>query len=210
MEDQHGELRFPSPQQLAEAFLWEEERKVNKSGCIELSGNAYPVPEHLVGQKVSVRFDPFDMEKVRVYHKDALVDIVQPQELVSHTHRKALPRRVEKPVPLESSKRWREQLAGDFQQKVLASREHPPAGRHAEGLTRTEFAGLLVELLAGRTLTPRESTLVADFFLRYAPLTTTLVRSAVQDATESKGTALHLRFYLEAIRSVRSGNKGGV
>ncbi len=139
------------------------------------------------------------------------MDAVQPQQLVSHTHRKALPRRVEKPIPLESSKRWRDQLSGDFHNKVMAGIEQSATGsvRHKEGLTRSEFAALMPEVLNGRPLTSQENALVADFYLRYAPLTRSLVRSALLAAVEAKGTRLHLRFYLEAIRTARGNDNGG-
>jgi putative transposase len=210
-EEAETPLRWPDPATLIEAFLWEEERGVDKTGCVHLAGNSYPVAEHLASQKVSVRFDPFDMSKIRVYHKGVFVEAAQPQQLVSHTHRKALPRRVEKPVPLESSKRWRDQVSGDFRQKAMASMERGAAGpaRQHEGLTRAEFAALIPEVLNGRSLTSQETTLVVDFYLRYSPLIRTLVRSALLAAIEAKGTRLHLRFYLEAIRTARNSETGG-
>ena len=38
--------------ELTEIFLWEETRKVDKTGCVRLSGNIYEVDVELSGQKV--------------------------------------------------------------------------------------------------------------------------------------------------------------
>lgn len=40
---------------LRNAFYWEEERKVDKTGCISFQGNKYEVEQELVGEKVTIR-----------------------------------------------------------------------------------------------------------------------------------------------------------
>ena len=67
------QAEWPEPAAVVDLFLWEETRKVDKSGCVRMDGNAYPVVEYLVNQKVSVRFDPFDLSSIRVHHKGKLV-----------------------------------------------------------------------------------------------------------------------------------------
>ncbi|TWK65637.1 Mu transposase C-terminal domain-containing protein [Bacillus licheniformis] len=52
---------------LKNAFYWEEERKVDKTGCISFQGNKYEVESQLVGQQVTVRFNPNDLEKLEVW-----------------------------------------------------------------------------------------------------------------------------------------------
>jgi hypothetical protein len=56
-------IRFLDPEQIAEAFLRVEQRKVDKSGCISFAGKKYEL-EHgleLIGQKVEVVYDPADI-----------------------------------------------------------------------------------------------------------------------------------------------------
>lgn len=202
--------RWPEPGVLAEAFLWEETRQVDRTGCVALEGNEYPVPEHLVGQEVSLRFDPFDLSVVRVYHRSLYVDTVAPRTLTSQTFRKALPRRLEKPAPLESSQLFREQLARDWRNKHRALAEQStPRDPGTDCLTASQFSQLLAERLAGRLLTSDEQSSADDFFLRYAPLQRHLVELALHTAVEEKGVHRHLRFYLEAVRATRLGRKGG-
>lgn len=64
--------------ELMEIFLWEEERTVDKTGCISLDGNIFEVDLELVKQKILLRFDPFDLSTIQVWFngkrfKDAVV-----------------------------------------------------------------------------------------------------------------------------------------
>jgi transposase InsO family protein len=201
------QVEWIDPASLVDIFLWEEVRKVDKSGCVHIEGNAYPVAEHLVNQKVSVRFDPFDLSTARIYSKGRLVCTATPQTLVSHTYRKAQPRRPERPGPLDSATLYRKQLSEGYRQEVSAvlSQGRPPK-HDTDCLTRPELAAVFVEML-GRSLTVQEGTMVADFFVKYAPFPSRMVRSALQFALEDKGTDRHLRFYLDAVKQARRGGE---
>jgi len=45
-----------------------EKRKVDKTGCIKVAGNLYEVDLELVGQKVLLRYDPFDLSSIQVWY----------------------------------------------------------------------------------------------------------------------------------------------
>lgn len=60
-------LRFASPEELRDAFLWEESRKIDKVGCIKLNGLRFDVGPDLVGRKVDVRFDPLNLDAVEIW-----------------------------------------------------------------------------------------------------------------------------------------------
>ncbi len=201
-----AQVRWPDAAQLGDIFLWEETRQVDKAGCIEVSGNTYPVAENLVGQKVDVRFDPFDLSRVRIFYRGQFVQAASPQELVSHTFRKALPRRIEYPAPLESATTYRKQLSEGYRQEVDATLQRLQLGSDAY-LTRPEFAAVLVTIL-GRNLTVADGAATADFFARYAPLNRILVESALRRAVEDKGAQRHLRYYLDAVKAARLGKEG--
>lgn len=53
-------LRFATQEELREAFLWEEDRKVDRAGCIKFGGVLYDAGPQLAGRKVEIRFDTFD------------------------------------------------------------------------------------------------------------------------------------------------------
>ena len=59
-------VALPAPETLTEAFLWEEHRRVTKTATVSLHGNSYEVDPALVGRKVELVFDPFDLTHIEV------------------------------------------------------------------------------------------------------------------------------------------------
>jgi len=57
-------IRHIPPHELAEIFLLEETRKVDKTNCISLLGTTYEVEPGLAGEKVQLRFDPCDLSVI--------------------------------------------------------------------------------------------------------------------------------------------------
>ena len=111
-------LRFPGPEALRDAFLWEKNPKVDKSGCISLSGVRYDVGIEYIRKKVLVRYDPFDLSVVEVVsgEKKKLVspiviseynlNVKKPAEELDRASQSRLLRLFE----AESKKRLRQQL----------------------------------------------------------------------------------------------------
>jgi transposase InsO family protein len=54
--------------ELTEIFLWEDTRKVDKTGCVSLFGNTYEVDLELCGERVLLRYDPFDLSRIQVWY----------------------------------------------------------------------------------------------------------------------------------------------
>ena len=81
----------PQPADLAEAFRWSEHRRVAKTATVSLHGNRYQVEPELVGHKVELVFDPFDLTflRVRLDGKDA--GTATPFQIERHSHPKARP-----------------------------------------------------------------------------------------------------------------------
>jgi putative transposase len=61
------ETRRKSVTELMDIFLWEESRKVDKTGCVSLLGNLYEVELELCKEKVLLRYDPFDLSHIQVW-----------------------------------------------------------------------------------------------------------------------------------------------
>jgi len=61
-------MRRVSMTELTEIFLWEESRKVDKTGCVSVFGNIFEVSTHLSGQTVTLRFDPYDLSVMQVWY----------------------------------------------------------------------------------------------------------------------------------------------
>jgi transposase InsO family protein len=203
-------VKVIAPEKLVDIFLWEEERTVDKSGLFSLDSNKYPVSEHLVREKVQVRFDPFDLSKVRVYHNGRFVEVVSPEKTVSHTHTKAMPRRHDKHAPLESSKAFRRQLSGEYKAKVQETMAAlPKQSENSEFLTECGLYDLLKTILARHELRTSEKNLAFEFFQRYVPIAKATAERALTELVGEKGNRLHLRAYLTKIQSALAASKGG-
>lgn len=63
-----GPVDRPSKESLHEAFLWAEVRTVTKTATVSLHSNMYEVNAALVGRRVELVFDPFDLTNIEVRH----------------------------------------------------------------------------------------------------------------------------------------------
>jgi putative transposase len=86
-----GTPALPSPAQLREAFLWSEWRTVTKTATVGLHGNQYEVDAALVGRKVELVFDPFDLTRIEVRWHGRAMGLAVPHQIGRHVHAKARP-----------------------------------------------------------------------------------------------------------------------
>jgi len=97
---QSAPFPVPSAADLAEAFRWSEHRTVSKTGLVSLHGNRYQVDPSLVGRKVELVFDPFDLSFLRVRSDGADAGTALPFQISRHSHPKARPEvPAEEPTP---------------------------------------------------------------------------------------------------------------
>lgn len=82
---------LPTPAALTEAFLWEEQRRVTKTATVSLHTNTYQVDASLVGRKVTLVFDPFDLTRIEVRHAGRSMGLAIPHRIGRHSHPKAKP-----------------------------------------------------------------------------------------------------------------------
>lgn len=76
-EDAHP-VRHVSSEALRDAFLWEKQAKVDKTGCAKLNGQVYEVGLEFCRQKVSLRYDPFVSDKAEIWKDSAKYREVYP------------------------------------------------------------------------------------------------------------------------------------
>jgi putative transposase len=86
-----GPFAVPVPADLAEAFRWSEHRTVSKTALVSLHNNRYQVDPLLVGRKVELVFDPFDLTVIRVRADGADAGKALPYQISRHAHPKARP-----------------------------------------------------------------------------------------------------------------------
>ncbi|GAB6174332.1 hypothetical protein JCM15765_38100 [Paradesulfitobacterium aromaticivorans] len=72
--------------ELNEIFLWEEDRKVDKTGCVSVFGNTYEVADSLDGQAVTIRFDPYDLKVMQVWHEENRLPDARPLDMSRSIH----------------------------------------------------------------------------------------------------------------------------
>lgn len=73
--------KTPSLLELNEVFLWEEKRTVDKTSCVSLMGNTYEVTGAVAGQKVQLRYDPFDLTTIQVWLEENRLADARPSEV---------------------------------------------------------------------------------------------------------------------------------
>ncbi len=84
-----------NPAELREAFLWAEVRTVTKTASVSIFGNHYEVDPALVGSKVELVFDPFDLTDIEVRYEGRAI----PRRIARHVHPKARPEAAPAPKP---------------------------------------------------------------------------------------------------------------
>jgi putative transposase len=94
-----GPFAVPVAADLAEAFRWSEYRTVSKTALVSLHGNRYQVDPTLVGRRVELVFDPFDLTCLQVRLGGADAGRALPHQIARHAHPKARPETPPEPPP---------------------------------------------------------------------------------------------------------------
>jgi putative transposase len=93
-----GPFPLPSPAALREAFLWSEQRQVKKTATVSLHGNIYQVEADLVGRRIELVFDPFDLATIEVRLHGNPMGLAIPHRIGRHAHPKAPPDNEPEPI----------------------------------------------------------------------------------------------------------------
>ena len=117
--DAAGAPRLPTPALLREAFLWSTERTVTKTATVALHGNQYAVDAALVGRKVELVFDPFDLTRIEVRYQHRPFGTATPLVIGRHTHPQA-----QRELPLSAA------ATGIDYLKLLAEQRDGELGGH--------------------------------------------------------------------------------
>lgn len=75
-----------TPDRLREAFLWSEHRLVTKTATVTLHGNIYQVDAALIGRRVELVFDPFDLSDIAVHYSGRPMGAAIPHQIGRHVH----------------------------------------------------------------------------------------------------------------------------
>ena len=94
-QDTAPTTRPADPEELRQAFLHRDHRKVTKTATFSFHRNRYRVPAYLRGQTVQLRYDPFDLTQIEVWFNDAFLQLAEPDQIVTTVHPDVTP----DPVP---------------------------------------------------------------------------------------------------------------
>lgn len=81
-----GPPAVPTSDELVEAFLWSATRTVTKTATVSLFSNTYEVDAALVGRKVELVFDPFDLTRLHVRFGGRDMGYAIPHKIGRHVH----------------------------------------------------------------------------------------------------------------------------
>ncbi|HXP33856.1 MAG TPA: DDE-type integrase/transposase/recombinase [Acidimicrobiales bacterium] len=124
---------LPTPASLHEAFLWSEVRTVTKTATVSLHANTFEVDAALVGSRVDVVFNPFDLTSVEIRFQGRPMGQGVPVTIGRHSHPQARPEATPAPAPTGIdylgllAERREAELAGSINYAQLAfdGSEHP-------------------------------------------------------------------------------------
>jgi hypothetical protein len=80
-------VRFPEPDlDLEDLFLFEAARKVQKDRTVSLNGVIYEVDAALVGERLTLRYDPAPLSgrPVQVWHAGQKIQLAKPVDLYAN------------------------------------------------------------------------------------------------------------------------------
>ncbi len=86
-----GPPLLATPAVLHEAFLWSETRQVTKTATVNLFSNLYEVDAALVGRRVELVFDPFDLSDIEVRYQHRPMGRAVAVRIGRHSHPQARP-----------------------------------------------------------------------------------------------------------------------
>jgi putative transposase len=79
--DEAPTVRPADPLTLRQAFLFRVQRQVTKTGHVNFQGNRYSVPGYLIGEKVELRYDPFDLADVEIWYNGHYLEQARPLQI---------------------------------------------------------------------------------------------------------------------------------
>jgi hypothetical protein len=113
--------QLPTPVDLAEAFSWSQYRTVNRrTATVSLLNNTYQVDASLLGRRVELVFDPFDLTVVHVRHQGKTFPDATPYVIGRHSHPKARPETAQSPPAPSTGINYLELVAADHHRATAA------------------------------------------------------------------------------------------
>lgn len=184
-----GKVIGVTPEHIRRALMLRVSRRVQEqTGTVYLDGLEYSCSKEVAGKTVEVRWYVDVTESIEVWLDGKFVERAWRSERPVTLPYQAVIEEENYPT-IGSAKARMEYLRA-------ATGSEPAGPRTDEFLTVTELTKLVARYLE-RALAQPELDKLADFFKTFAPLQKTNIEKALRKAVSVKGSALHLRYYLE-------------
>jgi hypothetical protein len=189
-------IRRVTSEEIRHALMLKVERTVNaRTAIIRLDNKEYQASIDLAGAKVEVRWDVGNDEQIEVWKDNKLIQTAPLFKVGTNIDFSRKPEHVDEPRGLTyaSSKRYRQALVAQHEGEKLIADDY---------LSQSEFSALVAKLLEPeRVLEAEEIASLEQFFFEQSPLSAKRTEILLTQAVSVKGTKLHVRFYLQHIRS---------
>ncbi|HEY8720121.1 Mu transposase C-terminal domain-containing protein [Pengzhenrongella sp.] len=111
---------LPTTAALREAFMWSAQRMVTKTSTFSLHGNIYEVDAALVGRRIEVVFDPFDLTNLDVRFQGRPMGTAIAHTISRHVHPGARPETTPAPPPVATGIDYLGLIADQHHQDLAA------------------------------------------------------------------------------------------
>ena len=185
-----------TPEHIRRALMMRTQRKVQEqTGIVYLDGLEYSCSKEVAGKTVEVRWHVDRIDSIEVWLDGHFKEIGRLNERPTTLSYTQIEEQESYPV-IESSKVWMGKL-------VSGGTSAANGLRTDEFLSVDEFVKLMARYLE-RGFAQAELERLATFFRTFAPLRKTEVEGGLRKTISVKGTALHLRYYLENLEKTVS------
>ena len=189
-------IRYPTDEELKEAFLYEDNRNVHKDCTFQLMGNYYEVMPALKGHKIRIRFDPDELEVVKVYLAG---DFFQQAKILRMPPRRRK-KQAEQSQKTHTGINYLKRLV-DEHQDLKDDLLFGPKVTSDNRFTVTDLLSILQR--KGFHMADFEKKEVQKYFDNYGPFDRDLASETLENIVKLKGTKQHISFYLEKIVEIQ-------
>ena len=204
------ERRYPDHLHMSRLFLVRETRKVNvKFSTVPVRGVDFRVDPLLRGRKVQVRFDPYALDRVYIWHSGREIEVARPASNENMpTPRSISTEEINPSVVRSDARDFLAGLVEEAREKqrqalpglILTNAASPSGTRYGWTAFRTQISQALGR--AFEDFTQRGQDQAYQLWRDHGPLQRHWVQAALLKAITSKGCHQHLAYYLDQIKLV--------
>ena len=192
LETRPANVRFLTGEEQS-LFLFQTQRRVKKNSLIQVEGVNFWVDPPLIGRKVDVRYNPYELDKVEIWLEHRRYQIAYPFDPNSMAYRLC------RQMSLRPTEQEQSPPVCDFLGNLVKEYEQV---KLASGVD--EFLQLLEHHL-GRVLRPEQKLLAQNYWETHGPFSLDQVDYTLQRFIKKNGTDLHVDYYLQCLNNLPRG-----